>query len=37
VTIVLAHQLHGTDPLIVLGGAMLLLTGILRAGRRGGG
>jgi hypothetical protein len=36
-TIVLAHQLHGADPLIVLCGAALLLTGIVRAGRRGGG
>ena len=36
-TIVLSHRLPGLDPLIVVTGAVLLVTGILRAGRRGGG
>jgi hypothetical protein len=31
------HQMHAGDPLIVIAGALMLLTGILRAGRRGDG
>ena len=32
----LRHQLHGTDALVVVAGALMLVRSILRVGRRGG-